>query len=225
MLLSKPLPPLLPSTAKSRASSTAGKVLDIAVIVLYPLIVVLGIPRLGIRWTALLLLLLLARRVLSLVLLDKQTSKLVLVQALSMAAIIAAAGLSGSNLALRLAPFAVSLTFIALFGGSLRRGETPIIERFARLMKPELPPDHVAYCRKLTKIWVAVLAGNSCLVLGSAFVSSDTLWAILVGPVSYSLLGLMFTVEYPYRKWRFQDFEPGNPIDRLLRPLLRRGEL
>jgi uncharacterized membrane protein len=212
------------STEKSRASSTAGKFLDVAVIVLYPLIVLVGIPYLGIRWTALLLLLLVARRVVTMVLLDKQASKLVLVQALAMAGIIGAAGLSGSPLALRLAPFAVSLTFIALFAGSLRQGHLPIIERFARLTKPDLPREHVRYCRGLTVIWVVVLGGNSCLVLGAAFMPTDALWAILVGPVSYGLLGMVFTVEYLYRKWRFQDFEPGNPIDRLLRPLLRRGD-
>lgn len=202
----------------------AGKILDIALVLLYPLVVVLGIPRLGIRWTALLLLLLMARRIVTLILLDKQTSRLVLLQALSMASIIAAAALSGSALALRLAPFAVSLTFIALFASSLRRTKIPIIERFARLLRPDLPPDHVVYCRKLTKVWVAVLATNSLLVLGAVLAPTDALWAILVGPVSYGLLGLVFAVEYPYRKWRFQDFDPAHPVDRLLRPLLRRGE-
>jgi uncharacterized membrane protein len=202
----------------------AGKILDVALVLLYPLVVVLGIPRLGIRWTALLLLLLLSRRIVTMILLDKQTSRLLLVQALSMASIIAAAALSSSALALRLAPFAVSLTFIALFAGSLRRTEVPMIEKFARLLKPDLPPDHVDYCRKLTKVWVAVLATNSCLVFGAVFVPTDSLWAILVGPVSYGLLGLVFAVEYPYRKWRFQDFDPDSPVDRLLRPVLHRAK-
>ena len=135
-----------------------------------------------------------------------------------MAAIIGIAAASGSAFALRVTPFAVSLTFIALFGLSLRT--TPIIERFARLQRPDLPPDHVRYIRTLTKVWLGVLSANSLLLLGASLTEDEALWAILVGPVSYGMLGLVFVVEYPFRKWRFQDFDASNPIDRLLKPIL-----
>jgi uncharacterized membrane protein len=137
-----------------------------------------------------------------------------------MAAIITAAGISGSEIFLRFTPFLISLTFLGQFALSLRG--TPIIERFARLKRPDLPEDHVVYCRKLTKAWLVVLAGNSVLVLVAAFVESSTVWAILVGPVSYFYWGTFIVVEFVFRKWRFQEFDPDSAIDRLLKPLVGR---
>jgi uncharacterized membrane protein len=194
-----------------------GKFLDAAILLLYPLIVFFGISFLGIRWTAVLLLLLAGRRVVTSIFLNRSASRIVIIQAAAMAAIMGAAALSQSAFALRVTPFAISLTFIALFGLSLRK--TPIIERFARLKKPDLPPDHVAYCRSLTKVWTGVLAANSCLLLFASFLEDRAAWAIVVGPVSYGLLGTVFTIEYLVRKRRFQDFGD-NAIDNLLKPLL-----
>ena len=195
-----------------------GKILDAAIIFLYPLIVFCGITFVGVRWTAVLLLLLAGRRVISSILSSRSASKIVLIQTSAMAAIMAAAALAQSELALRLTPFAISLTFIVMFAASLRT--TPVIERFARLKKPDLPESHVSYCRSLTKVWVGVMAANSCLVLAAAFVEDEGLWAILVGPVSYGLLGTVFAVEYIVRKLKFQEFDD-NPIDRILEPMLK----
>jgi uncharacterized membrane protein len=197
-----------------------GKILDFAVLLLYPLIVLAGLAYLGVRWTAILLLLLVGRRFVFLAIKSRETSRLVLLQAALMTAIIGAAVVVDSPFALRVAPFVVSLTFIAQFALSLRR--TPLIERFARLTRPDLPPDHVAYCRSLTKVWVGVLAVNSGLLLFAALWGDETAWAIIVGPVSYGLLGAVFGVEYLLRKRRFQEFDDSSPIDRLLRPVLER---
>lgn len=195
-----------------------GRILDAIVFLLYPLIVFLGITYLGVRWTALILLLLLGRRFVGLVLTSRSTSRIVLTQALAMAAIIGLAAASGSAFALRVAPFAVSCTFIVMFAASL--GSTPIIERFARLQRPDLPPDHVVYCRALTKVWIAVLALNSTLLLGASVCKDEGIWAILVGPVSYGMFGFVFTVEYIFRKWRFRDFDENSPIDKALARLM-----
>jgi len=197
-----------------------GKVFDTIVLALYPLIVLVGLTYLNVRWTALLILALLGRRIIAAVLMDKGASLIVLVQVLSMGAIVAAAGISGSEIFLRFTPFLISLTFLAQFAVSLRG--TPIIERFARLRRPDLPPEHVVYCRKLTMVWLAVLAGNSVLVFVAAFVESATLWAVLVGPVSYSYWGSFIGIEFVFRKWRFQEFDPDSAVDRLLKPLLGR---
>jgi uncharacterized membrane protein len=194
-----------------------GKLLDAAILFLYPLIVFCGITFLGIRWTAVLLLLLAGRRVITSVLSSRSTSRIVIIQASAMAAIMGAAALAQSAFALRVTPFAISLTFIAMFALSLRN--TPIIERFARLKKPDLPPDHVAYCRSLTKVWIGVLIWNSGLVLAASFLEDEAMWAVMVGPVSYGWLGSVFTIEYLIRKRKFQEFDD-NPIDRLLKPIL-----
>lgn len=195
-----------------------GPAADAAVIVLYPVIVLGGLLTVGVRKTALLLLLLTGRRLIAALATSRSTSKLMLIQAVSVAAIVAAAAISGSKIVLRLTPFAIQISILAMFALSMRG--MPIIERFARLQKDDLPPDQAAYCRKLTLIWIGVLLANAVLVLAAALWADDALWTILVGPVSYTLLGFVFTVEYLYRKRRFQEFDPKNGLDRILKPLL-----
>lgn len=197
-----------------------GKIIDAVVVVLYPVIVLVGMTYFDIRFTAAVLFLLLGRRIILMIVQNREGTRIVLYHIVVMAAIIGVAGIIQSPVALRIAPFMVSLSVITLFAGSLRT--TPIIERFARLQKPDLPKEEIDYCRKLTKVWILFLAANSSLVLGAAFIKNNLLWTIVVGPISYSLLGLVFVVEYPYRKWRFQDFSKSNPIDRMLRPLLQK---
>ena len=196
-----------------------GKIIDAVVLVLYPVIAAVGMTYFGIRTTAVVLLLLLGRRIFMTVLKNREGTRVVLYHIIIMTLIIGVAGVVRSPLALRIAPFMVSLSVITMFAGSLRT--TPIIERFARLQKPDLPDEEITYCRTLTKIWILVMAANSALIFGAAFIDDNVTWSIIVGPVSYSLLGVVFAVEYPYRKWRFQDFSPRNPIDRLLRPILK----
>jgi uncharacterized membrane protein len=195
-----------------------GKILDVAIWILYPLIVFCGLTYFDVRLTAIVLLLFAGRRFIVLLFSHRSTSRIVLIQATLMATIIAGAAASGSAFVLRITPFAVSLTFIAMFALSLR--STPLIERFARLQEPDLSPEKLVYCRNLTKFWIGILALNSALLLFASLCQNEALWAILVGPVSYGMLGMVFAVEYPFRKWRFQDFNEKSPIDRFLKPIL-----
>ena len=201
-------------------AAAVGKILDTVVFVLYPLIVVLGMHYIGIRLTALIILLFLGRRIIGLILADKEGTRVILYQAIAMAAIVGIAAASKSAFALRAAPFMISLTFITVFASSLKT--VPIIERFARLAEPNLPEEEVRYCRRLTKAWMGVLVANSILVFSAAFVEDKVLWTILVGPASYALLGSAFVVEYPYRKWRFRRFNARNPVDKILKRLIEK---
>lgn len=187
-------------------------------LVLYPVIVVVGLTYIGVRWTALILLVLIGRRILLHIIANREGTRVILYQAIAMATIIGVAAVSESPFALRVAPFVISLTFITLFVTSFRT--TPIIERFARLKSPNLSDAEVAYCRKLTKVWVGVLFANSVLVFIAAFIEDKTVWTLLVGPGSYALIGAVFVVEYPYRKWRFRDFDDNSVVDRFLKHIL-----
>lgn len=198
-----------------------GRIFDGVVLAAYPLIVLVGLTWLDVRFTALLLLLLLGRKAVAAVLGSRAASTVVLIQVLGTGGLLAGAAISGSEIFLRFTPFLISLLFFGQFAVSLRG--TPIIERFARLKRPDLPADHVRYCGGLTRIWLLVFVGNSALVLLAAFVESQTLWALLVGPVSYSYLGGFIAGEYVYRKRRFQEFDPANPVDRLLRRIIGRS--
>jgi len=198
-----------------------GRIFDAIVFALYPLIVFLGLTYLDVRWTALLLAVLLGRRFVAQVFGSKETSVPVLIQIGGTGALLVGAAWSGSEMFLRFTPFGISLIFFFQFAASLRPGSAPIIERFARLARPDLPVENVAYCRRLTKIWLAVFVGNSALVLGAAFAADKGTWALLVGPASYLYLGTFLSAEYIYRRYRFREWNPKNPLDRLLRSMSR----
>ena len=150
---------------------TFAGILDIVVLILYPAIVWAGLNYLGVRTTVLLLFLLMGRRFIALILSSRAASVPVLVQAALIASVQGMAVATGSALALRSSPFVISLTFVVHFALSLR--STPLVETFARLERPDLPPEQVAYCRRLTGVWIAVLCANSVLLLVAMLVEED----------------------------------------------------
>lgn len=56
----------------------------------------------------------------------------------------------------------------AFFGRTLLSGQTPLIERIARVSDPVLPPELRRYTRKLTVIWCAYFVAASLLTLWDA---------------------------------------------------------
>lgn len=116
---------------------------------------------------------------------------------------------------LLLAPVLMNLVLLSSFGLSLW-SDRPMVERFARLQVPDLPPDEVRYCRSVTKVWCGffVVNGSVCLIL--ALRRDSAMWALYTGFLSYLLIGSLFGIEYVYRHWRFRRYR-GGFADRLLR--------
>src|SRR5262249_19442022 len=83
---------------------------------------------------------------------------------------------------------------------------TPLIEHFARLVKPELSDQQVAHCRTWTGIWGIYLLALAATGLALARWAPLTVWTVYVGVVSYVLVGVLFAVEYLIRKIRFRDY-------------------
>jgi uncharacterized membrane protein len=113
-------------------------------------------------------------------------------------------------------PSATQATFGATFLRSL--SGTPMIEHFARMMKPGLSPAEVVHCRRWTRVWGWYLIALAAVGLVLARWASLAVWTAYVGVVSYVLVGVLFAVEYVVRKARFRDYGK-NPIDWLLRKL------
>jgi uncharacterized membrane protein len=57
----------------------------------------------------------------------------------------------------------------AFFGRTLLSGQTPLIERIARVSDPVLAPELCRYTRRLTMIWCAYFVAASLLSLFDAF--------------------------------------------------------
>lgn len=119
-----------------------------------------------------------------------------------------------SGLLFRLVPSMTNFAFSATFFWSLR--STPMIEHFARIIKPELPEPEVAYCRTLTKVWGVYTACIGLTGVLLAIAAPLEVWAAYAGGVAYGLVGLLFAVEYVFRKAKFRDYGP-NRLDAILR--------
>ncbi len=75
-----------------------------------------------------------------------------------------------------------------------------MIERFARLMEPEFPPEAVIYCRKVTMIWCGFFVVNGSIALVTALLGDIKIWTLYNGFISYLLMGLLFGIEYLVRR-------------------------
>lgn len=100
-------------------------------------------------------------------------------------------------------PSATQAGFGLAFLRSLRR--TPLIENFARMVKPALSAAEQRHCRQWTAIWGVYLLLLAATGLALAKWASLAVWTVYVGIVNYGLLGLLFVVEYVIRKIRFRD--------------------
>lgn len=113
-------------------------------------------------------------------------------------------------------PSATQATFGLAFLRSL--AGTPLIEHFARMVKPDLSVAQQAHCRAWTRVWGIYLLVLAALGLVLARWATLAVWTAYVGVVSYVLVGVLFAVEYVTRKIRFREYGR-NPLDWVLRKL------
>jgi uncharacterized membrane protein len=105
---------------------------------------------------------------------------------------------SGDARWLRAYPVLVNGAMFAVFAASLYRG-TPVIERFARLRHPELPPHAVAYTRRVTQVWTAFFAFNGLVSAALSLWAPWHWWTLYNGIISYVLIGLLMAGEWLVR--------------------------
>jgi uncharacterized membrane protein len=125
------------------------------------------------------------------------------------------AGLVRDERFLLAAPVLISLALLWAFSRSLGPGRVPMVERFARMQEPTLPPGGERYCRAVTKVWIGFFVLNAALAGSLALWGPLQLWTLYTGLVVYLLIGATFTVEYVVRKAKFRRYGRG-PQDWLL---------
>ena len=89
---------------------------------------------------------------------------------------------------------ALALTF---FSVSLFR--TPLVEVFARKMGEALDAKGVAYCRRVTRIWVVFLSVHLVVTVATVFMSREV-WVFYNGFLAYLLMGSLLLGERVYRR-------------------------
>lgn len=99
-------------------------------------------------------------------------------------------------------PVFMNVLMFSLFAASLLHPPSAI-ERLARLRHPELPPEGVAYTRRVTQVWCGFFVANGGIAAWTAFAASREIWVLYNGLISYLLMGALFTGEWLFRRWHF----------------------
>lgn len=123
---------------------------------------------------------------------------------MNLAALAAAATLGvltfvDADLAMRLYPVLMNVAMLGVFAWSLVKPPS-MIERFARLMEPNLPEEGVRYTRKVTWAWCGFFVVNAAVALWTALAASLEIWAFYNGVLAYVLMGLLLGGEFLVRR-------------------------
>lgn len=103
-----------------------------------------------------------------------------------------------------------------LFGSSLRPGREALITGIARFArKGQMPAELERYTRRLTLLWTLMFVLMFTVALLLIAARQWTLWSLFSNFVSYGIVGMLFFVEYWYRRWRFPQHEHGGFIEHI----------
>lgn len=173
--------------------SRIGAAIFVMLSVAYPLVVYWAMGRFEPRWLAVLLLVLALLRALA-------TRQAVWLAAAGGAALLATlATLFNEALPLKLYPALVNAVLLAVFATSLAFPPSAV-ERIARMTEPDLPPEGVAYTRRVTQVWCVFFVFNGALALVTALWMSNRAWALYNGLIAYVLIGVLFSAEWLVRR-------------------------
>ncbi|MBA3580859.1 MAG: hypothetical protein H0W44_00230 [Gammaproteobacteria bacterium] len=175
-------------------------VLTGAALFLYPFAVYFGITHLHVSHLALALLSLLLLRVLALPKKPADNNRrFYLATLLITITLCLLAAWRADALYLKFYPVVVNLSFLCVFGLSLRYPPS-VIERIARIKYPDIPPAGVQHARNFTVIWCVFFILNASVAFYTAVYADTATWALYNGLIAYALMGCLFAAEWLYRK-------------------------
>lgn len=186
-------------------SITLRKIIFMALFVLYPVIIYLGLMYFDARSVAVLLILLVGARVLFSGRKNNQRNfePQIVFFVIGAGILGFVVIVSNSEFFLLFYPVCMNSLMLTLFFVSLLRPPS-IIERIARMQNPKLPRSAIRYTRNVTIIWCAFFALNGIVALYTALFSTLEIWTLYNGIIAYVLMGILFAGEYLIRR-RFQN--------------------
>lgn len=102
-----------------------------------------------------------------------------------------------ANVWFKVYPAVMVALALSVFSVSLFK--TPMVEVLARKTGEVLDARGVAYCRNVTRAWVAFLSVHLAVTLATVFAPYEV-WALYNGFVAYVLIGAMFLAEWLIRR-------------------------
>lgn len=124
--------------------------------------------------------------------------------------------------ALYLPPIVLPAAMALWWAPTLRPGRTPFVTGIAQALRGPLSPEHAAYTRGVTLLWVAVFVLLALAGAATALAGSPRLWSHVTNVLSPAFIGLVFVVEYAVRRWRLRH-EPHPGFLTFLRQVARAG--
>ena len=100
---------------------------------------------------------------------------------------------------LKLYPVFMNIGALIIFTMTLVKPPS-MIERFARLTEPDLPPEGVAWTRQVTKVWCGFFCVNAAIALMTVFFAPMKIWVLYNGFIAYVLMGILLLGEFLLRK-------------------------
>ncbi|WP_111858833.1 septation protein IspZ [Acinetobacter sp. CFCC 10889] len=100
---------------------------------------------------------------------------------------------------LKMYPVFMSVGAGIIFASTLIKPPS-MIERFARLVEPDLPESGVIWTRKVTIVWCIFFVCNAAIALYTVLFVPMKIWVIYNGFISYILMGILFLGEFILRK-------------------------
>jgi uncharacterized membrane protein len=186
--------------------------------VTYPVIVWIGLTRLGTRAVSVMVLALLVPMLaIRLRKADRATFWSIVRVPIAILTLVVLGAITQDARFVLAMPVVINVVLLATFGETLRAGQTPMIERFARLVETDLSEPKIAHCRSWTQRWCVFFALNASVALALGLFATPFVWAAYNGGIAYALIGVMFAIEYVSRKSRFRDDPPRNAMDRLMK--------
>lgn len=175
----------------------------------YPALIYLTIDHISPRFLSGILIVLIAARLL--VIKSTKSGKKVPIKAVFPFVIVSAISASlvfflNDNEILLYIPVAVNVMLAGVFAHSRLKPPT-IIERFAEMDFPTLPPSAVKYCRRVTIIWIGIFLCNATTCCMAARYLSREIWLGWTTAGIYIFMGICFGLEYLVRRTQIPLFE------------------
>ena len=199
------------------SNSPLARIANVVAIVVSPVVLYFAVTRLSVQPAAILVAGWIVLRTVPSMVASATRAQLVAALKLPLIAVVFSllGALTNDARFLLLLPSATQLGFAGVFASSLRHGQVPLVENFARMQKKELSDAELRYCRSVTVIWAVYLTACAVARLLLAWLASPATWAVFTGVGAYVLVAALFAVEYVVRSIRFRSAE-GDAIARAL---------
>lgn len=125
--------------------------------------------------------------------------------------------LTDTHYALYVPPVIINLALAAVFGATLRRGATPLVEQMMRFEFDGNPPPAPlqAFARHLTRIWAGYFVGVVLVSLILAYSAPLETWSLFTNILNYLFAVILLFAQYLYRFLRYRQHGVFMPWDTL----------